>query len=171
VDRWADKDMLLNVMGYHHLHFDAAPHNQMRSDNVLFAHVTRDTFTIVGIFNHTVFEPPDQTNSMTAERSRLWNIFEDRAARGAPAGSPIVQSLITLSGHSIYYVINLSKNYARVIKDIDPKLDDPNYVRGLYRQAGFPVPKRPKLRWHLQFLDLGLLDKAGVFFILCKGPI
>jgi hypothetical protein len=25
VNRWADKDMLLNVMGYHHLHLDAGP--------------------------------------------------------------------------------------------------------------------------------------------------
>jgi hypothetical protein len=50
VDRWADKDMLLNVMGYHHLHLDAAPSNQIRSDDVLFAHVTRDLFTVVGNF-------------------------------------------------------------------------------------------------------------------------
>ena len=49
-------------MGYHHLHFDAAPSSQVRSDDVLFAHVTRDTLTVVGIFNHTVFEAT-QTNT------------------------------------------------------------------------------------------------------------
>ncbi len=31
VNRWADKDMLLNVMGYHHLHLDGVPTQGMRS--------------------------------------------------------------------------------------------------------------------------------------------
>jgi len=169
VDRWADKDMLLNVMGYHHFHFDAAPHNHMRSDDVVFAHVTRDTFTVVGIFNHTVFGPLDARKPMTAERNRLWQIFDHRTARAAPAGSTIVLSPIALSGHSIYFV-NLAKNYARVINRVDPKLDDPNYVRNLYRQADLPVPAKPKLRWHLHHLDLGLLDKENRFFLLWPGP-
>jgi hypothetical protein len=191
VDRWADKDMLLNVMGYHHFHFDAVPHNQMRSDDVFFAHATRDTFTVVGIFNHAVFEstpaPRDprfcpvrallsrlglarSDARMTAERNRLWQIFEERATRGAPAGSVLVPSMIATSGHSIYFV-KLSADYARVIAEIDQALDDPNYVRGLYQQAAVPTPRKPKLRWHLQVLDLGLLDKeTGRFFILRKGP-
>jgi hypothetical protein len=168
VDRWADKDMLLNVMGYHHFHLTPAP---KRSNDLLFAHLTRDIFSVVGIFNHGVFEPLDPSNSMTEERTRLWKLFNERAARGAPAGAPVVQSLIALSGHSIYFVTNLSKNYARVIREIDPKLDDQTFVRGLYNQAALSVPWRVKLRWYLQVLDLGLLDKDGVFFILCKGPI
>jgi hypothetical protein len=80
VDRRADKDMLLNVMGYHHFHFDAVPHNQMRSDHVVFAHVTRDTFTVAGIFNHTVFEPTAPGQPMMAERNRLWKIFDERSS-------------------------------------------------------------------------------------------
>jgi hypothetical protein len=67
----ADKDMLLNVMGYHHFHLDAAPHNKKRSDDVLFAHVTPDTFTLLGIFDHTVF----CYTRITTERMRLWEIF------------------------------------------------------------------------------------------------
>ena len=191
VDRWADKDMLLNVMGYHHFHFDAAPSNQIRSDDVLFAHVTRDTFTVVGIFNHTVFEStPAQRETglccvrallsrlglaraderITAERNRLWQIFEERATRGAPAGSVHVLSMIATSGHSTYFT-RLSADYARVIAEIDPKLDNPKYVQDLYQQAGVPMPRKPKLRWHLKVLDLGLVDnKAGTFFILRKGP-
>jgi hypothetical protein len=137
----------------------------MRSDDVLFAHVTRDTFTVVGIFNHTVFEPTDPGEPMTAERNRLWKIFAERSVRGAPAGSVVVQSPIVLSGHSIYFV-NLSKNYCRVINGIDAKLDDPNYVCCLYQQAGLRVPAKPKLRWHLQYLDLGILDRDNRFFFL-----
>jgi hypothetical protein len=170
VDRWADKDMLLNVMGYHHFHLDAAPHDRMRSDNVIFAHVTRDRFTVVGIFNHAVFDAPDPVKPMTAERDRLWQIFETRATCGAPPNSVVILSMTATSGHSMYFT-NLAKCYARVIKKIDPKLDDPIYVRGLYQQAGVPLPKNPKLRWELKVLDLGLLDRRTDFFVaLCKGP-
>jgi hypothetical protein len=164
VDRWADKDMLLNVMGYHHFHFDAFP---KRSNDVLFAHVTRDTFTVVGIFDHTVFE--FLKKPMTAERDRLWQIFQDRAALSAPPGSVAVQSLITTSGHPVY-VVNLASNYARVIREIDLKLDDPSFVRWFYQQAGFSVPAKPKLRWHLQHLDLGILDKENRGIFCPRGP-
>ena len=67
VDKWADKDFLLNVMGFHHFHLgtsiEAAGH-VMRTDDVLFAEVTRDTFNVVAIFNHSVFD--DLVKSRTA---------------------------------------------------------------------------------------------------------
>ena len=170
VDRWADKDMLLNVMGYHHLHFDAAPSNQMRSDDVLFVHVTRDLFTVVGIFNHTVFKATQPNAAMTAERDRLWQIFDERSTRGTAPGQIVIAPLIALSGHSLY-LTRLSERYAKVVTELDPKLDDVTYVRGLYEKARVPVPAKPKVRWHLECLTLGLVDeRAGVFFPLCEGP-
>lgn len=170
VDRWADKDMLLNVMRYHHLHFDAAPGNGMRSDDVLFAHVTRNEFTVVGIFNHTVFKQTEPNANITAERDRLWEIFDERSSRGHTPGSVIVPTLITLSGHNLEFV-RAATDYVRVVAEIDPHLDDPSYVCGLYEQAGVPLPKRPKVEWYLHFLDLGLLDKnMGAFFCLRNGP-
>jgi hypothetical protein len=87
VNRWADKDMLLNVMGYHHLHLDAAPTQGMRSDDMVFAQVTRDTFTVVGIFAHSVFEMTTPTTTMTAERERRREIFDKRMTRGVPPGA------------------------------------------------------------------------------------
>ena len=171
VDRWADKDMLLNVMGYHHLHLDAAPSNQKRSDDVLFAHVTRDLFTVVGIFNHTVFDATQPNAAMTAERDRLWQIFDERSTRGIAPGQIVIAPLIALSGHSQHFLTQLSARYARVVADLDPKLDDETYVRGLYEKARVPVPAKPNVRWHLIYLTLGLADeRAGVFFPLCEGP-
>lgn len=104
VDRWADKDMLLNVMGYHHLHLDAAPYHHMRSDDMLFAQVTRDTFIVVGIFNHRVFELGQESSTTVAERERLYRIFEERMMRGTAPGQVVVPSLIATSGHSLYAV-------------------------------------------------------------------
>jgi hypothetical protein len=60
VDRWADKDMLLNVMGYHHFHLNMTIEpkgfaSRKVENEILFAHVTREEFTVVGIFDHSVF--------------------------------------------------------------------------------------------------------------------
>ncbi|MGJ7575601.1 hypothetical protein ACSFBX_34135 [Variovorax sp. RB2P76] len=58
-DRWEDKDLFLNVMGYHYLHLsqtiEAAGHAK-RTDEVLFAQVDRTTFKAIGFFDHSVFE-------------------------------------------------------------------------------------------------------------------
>lgn len=58
-DRWADKDFLLNVMGFHHFHLGTTLENKgfvTRTDVVLFAHVTRTTFDVLGLFDHSVFD-------------------------------------------------------------------------------------------------------------------
>ena len=169
--RWADKDMILNVMGYHHFHFDAAPHDHMRSDDVLFARVTRDNFTVKGIFDHEVFDDPSAGAAMTAERERLWNGFLERATRNAPPGTTVVPAVISLAGHPFSFFA-YARRCAKRISETDPKLDDPNFVQGLYEQAGIDMPKKPKLIWHMKGLDLVLFDeKSPAFFGLLKGPI
>ena len=56
-----------------------------RTDEVLFAEVTRDQFNVVAIFDHAVFDKTDKvTKTMTAERDRLWGLFTKISSRGAP---------------------------------------------------------------------------------------
>ena len=51
-DSWDDKDFLLNVMGYYHFHLgeveEGMAHAQ-RTNDVLFANVIRDTFTVLAV--------------------------------------------------------------------------------------------------------------------------
>ena len=169
VNRWADKDMLLNAMGYHHLHLDAAPTQGMRSDDMVFAQVTRDTFTVVGIFDHSVFKKTEPTTAMTAERERLWEIFDERMTRGVPPGTVVAPPPIATSGHPVQLVM-MAANYARTVNAIDPKLDDRSYVQGLYEQAHVLLSARPELRWQMHYLDLCLVDHAETcVFVLRKG--
>lgn len=170
VDRWLDKDMLLNVMGYHHLHLDAAPTKGMRSDDMVFGQVTRDAFTIVGVFNHSVFDSTAPTEAMTAERERIWEIFDERASRGVPSGTVIVPALIATSGHPLQLTM-LASDYAQAVHAVDPQLDDRAYVRGLFEQAKVPLSAKPNLEWRMHFLDLCLVDEAETCaFVLGKGP-
>lgn len=174
VDRWADKDFLLNVMGYHHFHLGPQVHPNSfadRSDDLIFARVSRDHFTIIAIFDHSVFERSDDaTKAMTKERQRLWSVFDEHSSRGMAPGTVYIPSMVTTSGHSMH-VVRMADVYARVVREIDPKLDEIEFVKSLYGSAKLPYPKKPKLKWHLNYLDLGLLDTtSNTFFVFRYGP-
>jgi len=173
-DSWADKDLLLNVMGLHHFHLgltmEAAGHAK-RTDEVLFASVTRDTFEIIGLFDHAAFDHQDD-GTMTPERQALWSAYEARAAAENLPGQASIGGYgcrgITTSGHPLAVVL-AAQEHVRVIQEIDPKLDDAAYVCSLYPEAS--APSRLKLKWFYRHLDLGLLDEAASFFgILSRGP-
>lgn len=170
VDRWADKDFLLNAMGFHHFHLgtriEAAGHAE-RTDEVLFARVTREEFTAIGIFDHTVFESTGK--NMSAERKRLWEIFDEQIARGVPPGSVVMASPIATSGHPIH-LVSTAQEYSWVIREVDPKLDDRAFVEELYQGVGSKKPNNPKLEWALNFSDLGVHETtANHLFVLCRG--
>lgn len=170
VDRWADKDFLLNVMGFHHFHLgekvEAAGHVE-RTDNVLFARISREDFTAIGIFNHSVFE--HSSDEMSVERKRLWKIFDEHTSRGVPLGSVVISSLIATSGHPIH-VVSTAQEYARIIYDLDPKLDDPNFVNELYGRGKVSAPANVNLEWVLIFSDLGIHEaRSSHLFILRRG--
>lgn len=170
VDRWADKDFLLNAMGFHHFHLgekvEAAGHVE-RTDDVLFARVDREEFTAIGIFDHSVFEPTG--DEMSVERKRLWEIFNEHTRRGVPLGSVVIPSLIATSGHP-FHVVSTAEEYSRMIRDLDPKLDDPSFVNELFGGANASVPAKMKLEWTLYFSDLGIQEtRVGHLLILRQG--
>jgi hypothetical protein len=174
VDRWADKDFLLNIMGYHHFHLGLTTEAKgfaCRTDDLLFAKVTRDQFNVIAIFDHSVFDVSrSPAGDMTKERDRLWKVFEEFSARGLLPGSVYIPAMITTSGHSLD-LVRRANDYASVIQEIDPNLDDIPFVRGMYQRAGKPYPPKPKLAWDLKLLDLGLIDvSSNTFFVLRYGP-
>lgn len=174
-DSWADKDFILNVMGFHHFHLglttEAAGHIA-RTDEVIFAAVDRDRFHVIGLFDHDAFE--DQTaTGMTPERLRLWQTHEDWLAAGLPPGAFVISGGygglgISTSGHSTA-VVMAATDYRRIIESIDPQLDDPAYLDQTFGPLA-PGAKR-KLEWAMIHLDLGILDTATkTFYSFRKGP-
>ena len=170
VDRWADKDFLLNAMGFHHFHIgtELEPNGYIeRTNDVIFAKVSREEFTAIGIFDHSVFEPTGE--DMSPERKRLWEIFDTHITREVPPGSFVISSPISTSGHPIH-LVSIAQEYSSVIREIDPKLEDRKFVQDLYKGAGCEVPNKPKLEWALKFSDLGIHEKnLNHFFVLRRG--
>ena len=172
-DRWADKDFLLNVMEFHHFHLSTNMEKGgfvTRTDEVLFAHVTRSNFDALGIYDHSVFDD-DTTKTMTPERERLWTLHEEVLTEGLPPGSFVVGNMISASGHSTWIVMH-AQFCAKQIAKIDPQLDDRELLeRTLYRAAHVSVPKKPKLRWAFKHLDLYLCDDSEqMAFLIRRGP-
>lgn len=66
---------------------------------------------------------------------------------------------ITTSGHNLGVVLYADRCMA-IINDIDPKLDDRDMVKEWFDLAGQPVPRKPKLEWVFQHLDLGSWEKT-----------
>lgn len=170
IDRWADKDFLLNVMGFHHFHLgiklDTNGHVE-RTDEVLFAMVSRELFAVMGLFDHSVFSMTE--DDMSPERRRLWNIFESRATWGVPPGTVVVPSFIAMSGHPLH-LVTTADDYSRCIREIDPKLEDRLFIEELYDKVHTTAPRKPKLEWVLNFSDLGIQEKnSNRFFILRRG--
>ena len=91
---WDDMDFVLNVMGIHHFHLGLVKEKNgliTRTKKLLFAEVTRDTFHILGIYNHKAFEFTVD-NTLGPERERLWSMY-DKLQDETPARG------IKLEGH------------------------------------------------------------------------
>lgn len=173
-DSWDDKDQILNTKGFYHFHLDMEIQHTglaLRTNDVLFAFVSRDTFHAVGIFDHSVFESARETGEMTPERKRMWDLHKKHIEFGMEPGTIYMSNPITSSGHPVN-VIRVSDFYAAIIRENDPKLGDREFVNNLYQQGKMSPPKRYNLEWMFDGLDLILFDKkTEVAFILQKGHI
>ena len=54
-------------------------------------------------------------------------------------------------------------------QEIDPKLDDPAYVKTIFENN--EAPAKPKLQWGYRHLDFGIYDEStGFFGVFVRGP-
>lgn len=174
VDSWEDKDQLLNTKGFHHFHLNMNVQStglSERTDDVLFAYVTRETFHAIGIFNHSVFETVDSNGNMNDERSRMWDLHEKHATLGMEPGTVYMSHPIVTSGHPIY-IVQVADFYANIIREHDPKLDDRNFVNSLFDQGKIAHPSKYNFEWRINNLDLCAYDKkTEVLFNIHLGHI
>jgi hypothetical protein len=162
-DKWSDKDFVLNIMGYHHFHLGTTIQRRGhadRTDELMFAKVGRDTLDVIAIFDHEVFDPG------SSERKRLWAAHDTIALQGAPPGSIVVSGLIATSGHAVH-AVRYAQRCALMIRDVEPKLDEPDFVKSLYHQPE-EAPANPKPNWGFVHLDLAILDAAKPCWLILK---
>ncbi len=165
-DKWADKDFLLNTTGFHHFHLAKYPN---RTNEVVFARVTREAFHIIAIFDHSVFDSVATNNDLSQERSRLLELHSEYSSRGLPPGTVYASSILVTSGHPLH-VVDLASIYNEVIINNDPKLDDPDFISKIYCETQLQIPKKQKFSWYIHGLDLGIVDNNKQCIIYKFGP-
>jgi hypothetical protein len=172
--KWEDKDFILNIMGYHHFHIGKSidPRGFIeRTNQLVFAKVDREKFVVVAILSHKAFENSNSSAATNAERRDLWDIFEEHSSREATPGAMQIQSLIALSGHPVH-IVRTAAHYASIIREIDPKLDDRSYAEELFSYSPTPLPRSPKFKWEIRFLDLALIEeKSRTLLTIRRGHI
>jgi hypothetical protein len=163
-DRWSDKDELLNIMGFHHFHLDSAvqPGGHVNGpDDLIFAEVSRNAFKVIAIFGHEVFDDG------SAERMRLWALHESIITQCVAPDTVVVSAAIAQSGHPLC-VVQYAQECACIIRDIEPKLDDPEFVKSLYNPPA-EAPAKAKLSWGFIHLDLTVEDASKPVMIFKQG--
>ncbi len=172
VDSWEDKDQILNTKGFHHFHLDMTIQSSglsVRTDEVLFAKVTRTEFHAIALFGHSVFESPKENGEIEEEWKRMWDIHEKYTTLGMKPGTTYISNPITTSGHPVGLRI-IADSYMKIIEHFDSRLSERDFVNELYSNAKMEPPARYKLEWEINALDLILRDsKCDVSFILEEG--
>lgn len=178
--KWADKDFLLNLTGFHHLHLEryykkskeealSGVAYSNRSKEMIFAKVTRNDFHVIGIFDHSVFNSKDNSSDeKDSDRSKLMTIHSEFSSRGLPIDTVMATSVQTTSCHPLF-IVDLASSYNEIILNNDPNLDDSEFLMNIYKEVGISMPRKNKLSWRIFGLDLGILDKDEQFIVFKKG--
>lgn len=170
---WADKDFLLNVMGFHHFHLgltkEPAGHYK-RTDEVLFALVSRDEFEIIGLFTHDAFEHDDK-GEMTPELRNLWAAHQKRLSQGRLPGEIYIGGMagMGIAGSGVpVAIVQMAIQYVRTIKEYEKNLEMFEFAKTLYSEGN--IPTKSKFIWSFDHLDLVLIDEgAGQLVRITKG--
>lgn len=160
-----DIDSLVLREGLYHFHF--APKDNKnpkgRSNYLIFADVSKDTFTIVAIAPHRVFDHGSK------DAHRFFEIRRKYLERDIPAGQAYMLNPVMASGHTLE-IFTYAIHCEDTIHSMDSKLNDSNFISQLYVDGKLQCPslERPKktnLIWFFYDLNLGLLEKNnGHFF-------
>jgi hypothetical protein len=163
VSYWNDKDLVLNVTGFHHMHLDPS-----RTDDMLFVHVTRNKLTVHGIFDHSVFYDSQSVGVLNPERTRMLSLHENIVSQGQTGVHAL--SMLAGDGNPIY-IVRLAQKFNKLIKEIDPQISDRGFIEKLYKFAEISSPASFNLAWQVTDSDLLLVEtKSQQVFPILFGP-
>lgn len=172
--KWDDKDFILNTKGLYHFHLSMDIESSglsKRTNDVLLAYVYRNDFHAIGIFDHSIFEPASADKGMSTESERMWKLHDKHTSMGMEPDTVYVDHPITSSGHPLH-IMETGSYYARIIHNIDERLDDRSYVNQLYALTSFDPPEKFSFEWAIEAHDLCIIDKkTQAKFILHSGHI
>ncbi|MBD8605166.1 hypothetical protein IFT80_21245 [Pseudomonas sp. CFBP 8771] len=161
---WADKDLLLNVMGFHHFHLGMTTDPSgyyARTNEVLFALVGRDQFEVIGLFTHEAFKR-SSPGHLTPERRSLWAAYEKRLAEDRVPGEIYIGGMagMGIAGSGVpVAIVETAFQYVRRIEEYEKNLESFEFAKTLYSDGN--IPAKSKFVWGFDHLDLVLIDAGA----------
>lgn len=172
VDKWEDKDQILNKNSFHHFHLNMNVQRtglSIRTDVVLFAKVTRGEFHAVTLFDHSVFDNINDEGEMTLEHNRMLDIYTKYKSYDVEQCSIYISNPLMSSGHPVS-IVRMSHQYMYFIRKFDDQLSDRALASDFYSKTNMHFPNKFKFNWHIEYLDLIIRDvKNNVDFVVFKG--
>lgn len=146
-----DKDMILIRTGFHHFHVGVpdAGNPKGRSKFIIFAKVSDENFTVISICSHEAFD------RKTDEFRRFMHGSDSYVQRNMSPGVLYMNNPVTASGHSDELADHAIYCLHQIRRHGD-SIEDEVFVRKLFNERSIKPPKKLKLKWHFEHLDLCL---------------
>lgn len=192
---WGDKDFALNAYGVHHLHFLPAINGRRGAEpghhgHLLYAEFSKHVAFLVMVGNHKSFDDGTLHEAIINARAAAGRFelvglrgpqesdgaTEDiRLARrglttiGFKDGRAFVGASVSSAGTSPWHTAHASR-ILRTLSSIEPKLDEDDYWRSLFSNAGRACPATANLEWHIEYTELSVIEhNSRTKFILVDG--
>jgi hypothetical protein len=180
--RWRDKDFILNALGLHHLHIanGAEEDGKLHGDELAFVEFSRDSAAFVYAGTHAEFRDPElrarlseAVAQMRARAGVTINGFSLRSptphthlmqwakvglsAAAAVDGKLVPHSMISTDGTPVLLVRHGDLIHGK-LTELEAQLDNPEYAKEAFEQAGRPPPSSAEFQWVLRHTELDLFE-------------
>jgi hypothetical protein len=185
---WSDKDYALNAYGVHHLHLGQTIGTDgwaKRTSELLYASFDRKSAFFVMLGDHKSFDDGTLSQAVAEMRAEADDDIKGILGEGqSPAERNKMQryGFTTLAKVGDKHVIGgylsstgTSPDHTRhadrimlTIEAYELRLDQPEFMRPWFEQAGQSFPAAPEISWMLRGCDLGIFEKTsgGAFGVL-----
>lgn len=150
------RDQLLICEGFHHLHLEELPN---RTDEVLIAHVTSNTFEIVQIASHDLFERDAET--LAGYEKHINEFLLSKNPNGVFYVGGAGGGMQNLAGSSIESSFN-QIHVTKALKNVEITNGGiEKYVKHLYRKIHNRTPQYVNPEWRMRGREIYIYDKKN----------
>ena len=192
VRRWRDKDFALNALGVHHLHVSHPPSSAgpvPKGKEIIFVEFVPNYARFVLAGTHDDFHSERLVTAVARMRALMGFTFKGISLREPTTplsdlmplathglsfstqvdGQVVPLSMISSDGTSTFLMDQFMK-IQRTLSHVEPKVDEPDWLRALYEYMRLPMPTLHSFEWVLDCTALHLREqRSGTVFNVVPG--
>lgn len=148
------RDQMMICEGVYHLHLKPYPD---RTNEVILAQINDDSFYVMGVFTHKVFEK----NGAEKEHKKYDDAIQNYLATKVPSGGAMFLGLQNLAGSSIASTVNQT-HIIKILTLVEKYQDGiSSYTRLLYKKIHSRAPMSVSPIWRINQRDIEIYDRKN----------